>query len=60
VILNLAVGVEDPSKQLIDVAIKAGVKRIIPSDYGSCVPSDKMIALFPLAANGAKVIEYLN
>jgi hypothetical protein len=60
VILNLAVGIRDPSKQLNDAAIKAGVKHIIPSDYGSCVPSEKTIALFPLAADSARVIEYLN
>lgn len=59
VILNIAVGIQDPSKQLIDAAIKAGVKCIIPSDYGSCIATEKTIALFPLAANGAKVIEYL-
>jgi saccharopine dehydrogenase-like NADP-dependent oxidoreductase len=50
VIPNLAVGIEDPSKQLVDAAVKAGVKRITLSDYGSTSSNENTVAVFPLAA----------
>jgi hypothetical protein len=58
VILNLAVGIQDPSQRLIDAAGKAGVKRIIPSDYGAAA-NEKSTAVFPFAAKGAVILDYL-
>ena len=58
VIINLAVGIQDPSQQLIDAAVKAGVKRIIPSDYGSAANKEST-AVFPFAAKGAVILDYL-
>ena len=59
VILNIVMEAQDPSKQLIDAAIKAGVKRIVPSDYGSTVTSGKTTSVFPLAAKANVILDYL-
>ncbi|EXJ82579.1 hypothetical protein A1O3_06392 [Capronia epimyces CBS 606.96] len=43
---------------LIDAAVAAGVKRFIPSEYGSCTTSPKVAAL-PLYASMFKIKQYL-
>ena len=58
VILSLANAAQEVS-QLVDAAIKAGVKRFIPSDFGSGVATEKTLALFPMAATKEKEIDYL-
>ena len=48
------------SKLFIDAAIKAGVRRIIPADYGSCDSSDaRSLELVPLYKEKEKAREYL-
>jgi hypothetical protein len=43
---------------LIDAAIAAGVKRFLPSEYGSCTTSPKLEA-FPFYASMFKIKQYL-
>ena len=48
------------SMTLIDAAIKAGVKRVIPADYGSCDSSnERTLQLVPLYKEKKKVRDYL-
>lgn len=48
------------SKTLIDAAINAGVKHIIPADFGSCDSSDpRSLELVPLFKEKKKVRDYL-
>lgn len=58
-VLTLSPMAGDVAIPLIDAAIKAGVKRIFPSEFGSCVPSDKVAQTFPFATKNAKVVAYL-
>lgn len=51
-------GFGDQNK-LIDAAIAAGVKRFIPSEYGSDSTNDKLNALIPIFASKIAVVDYL-
>lgn len=51
---------KDNSIKLIDAAFKAGVKHIIPADFGSCDSSDpKALDLIPLYVNKKDVRDHL-
>jgi hypothetical protein len=43
----------------IDAAVKAGVKRFLPSEYGSNTQNEKATALVPLFGFKVTVIEHL-
>lgn len=45
--------------KFVDAAIKAGVKRFIPSEFGSNTSNPKTIAIFPMAAGKVKLVESL-
>ncbi|KAF2712553.1 isoflavone reductase family protein-like protein CipA [Pleomassaria siparia CBS 279.74] len=45
--------------KLIDAAIAAGVKRFLPSEYGSDVTNEKLAALVPIFAPKIATIDYL-
>lgn len=50
----------DASIKLADAAFEAGVKHVIPADYGSCDSSDpKSLDLIPLYVNKKDVRDYL-
>lgn len=50
----------DEQIPLIDAAIEAGVKRFLPSDFGSNVSGNEKCAELPVFKNGKKVVqEYL-
>jgi hypothetical protein len=44
---------------IIAAAVKAGVKRIIPSDFAGCVPLDKTIELDSFTRDNFAVVEVL-
>ncbi|GME30392.1 NmrA-like protein [Neofusicoccum parvum] len=44
---------------IIDAAIAAGVKRFIPSEFGSNTSSADVVSLVPFLGGKAKVVEYL-
>jgi hypothetical protein len=43
----------------IDAAVKAGVKRFIPSEFGSNSQNAKGVEIFPFMASKVKVVDYL-
>ncbi|KAE9375838.1 isoflavone reductase family protein-like protein [Stipitochalara longipes BDJ] len=45
--------------KIIDAAVNAGVKRIIPSDFAGCVPLEKTQELDFMTRDNATVVEYL-
>jgi uncharacterized protein YbjT (DUF2867 family) len=45
-------------KTIIDAAIKAGVKRFIPSEYGNDVLDEKLVKVIPYFANKGDIIRY--
>lgn len=49
----------DEQNPLIDAAIAAGVKRFLPSDFGSDVPGNALTADLPVFAGKKKTTEYL-
>ena len=50
----------EEQKKLIDASFEAGVKRLIPAEFGSCDSADDAtIELLPLMAGKKKVREYL-
>ncbi|KAE9365829.1 isoflavone reductase family protein-like protein [Stipitochalara longipes BDJ] len=56
-IATSSVGVQ---KKLVDAAIKAGVKRFVPSDFGSDTENEKAMAILPQYFKGKKgTVEYL-
>jgi uncharacterized protein YbjT (DUF2867 family) len=46
-------------KKLIDAAIAAGVKRFLPSEYGSNVPDDRVRQAVPVFEAKKSVVDYL-
>lgn len=46
-------------KLLIDGAIKAGVKRFIPSEFGSDTSDHKVVERVPLFAGKEEIVKYL-
>ncbi|TGO50468.1 hypothetical protein BOTNAR_0392g00090 [Botryotinia narcissicola] len=46
-------------KAIIDSAIKAGVKRFIPSEFGSDTRNEKAMKIFPFFKNKLNTVEYL-
>lgn len=59
-VLAFSGGLTAQSKLFIDAAIAAGVKRIIPADYGSCDSSDRRsLEIVPLYKEKEKVRNYL-
>ena len=46
-------------KNLIDYSIKAGVKRFLPSEFGSDLAVDKIVELVPLFQPKREIKEYL-
>jgi uncharacterized protein YbjT (DUF2867 family) len=45
-------------KTIIDAAIKAGVKRFIPSEYGHDVRDEKLVKVIPFFANKGDIIRH--
>lgn len=59
-VMTFSGSMTDDSIKLIDAAQKAGVKRIIPADFGSCDSSDpRSLDLIPLYIEKKKVRDYL-
>lgn len=46
-------------KAIIDSAIKAGVKRFIPSEFGSDTRNEKAMKIFPFFKHKLNTVEYL-
>lgn len=46
-------------KKLVDAAIRAGVKRFIPSEFSANSQNDTVIQLLPLFGQKRELIEYL-
>lgn len=46
-------------KKLVDAAIRAGVKRFIPSEFSANSQNDTVIQLLPLFGQKKEIIEYL-
>ena len=44
---------------IVDAAIKAGVKRFIPSEFGSNSQNQGALQIFPMMGPKAKLIDYL-
>lgn len=59
-IINLPVSLTATTQlSIIDAAVKAGVKRIIPSDFAGCVPLAKTQELDFMTRDNITVVEYL-
>jgi nucleoside-diphosphate-sugar epimerase len=58
VIASLGGAVLDLQKKVIDAAVKAGVKRFIPSEFGSDTRDPKIVAAVPLFKSKSDVLEY--
>jgi hypothetical protein len=58
IVSTVALAAAETQIALIDAAIAAGVKRFIPSEYGSCTVSPKVEAL-PLYSSMFKIKHYL-
>jgi NmrA-like family len=60
VISTIATSNTRQQESLIDIAIKAGVKRFIPSEFGSDTTNDKVAQLLPAFFSGKKsTVNYL-
>ena len=46
-------------KKVIDAAIKAGVKRFLPSEFGSNTKNKKGQELVPIFKNKVQIVDYL-
>lgn len=46
-------------KKLVDTAIKAGVKRFLPSEFSASTQNTAVLQLLPLFGQKAELIEYL-
>lgn len=46
-------------KKFVDAALRAGVKRFIPSEFSANSQNDAVLQLLPLFAQKKKLIEYL-
>ncbi|KAF2431557.1 NAD(P)-binding protein [Tothia fuscella] len=44
---------------IIDAAIKAGVKRFIPSEYGSDTNNDEVVKIVPIFKGKTQIVKYL-
>ena len=49
----------DQHKLLIDVAVKAGVKRYIPGEFGSNTPDPQVVEHVPIFKGKATIADYL-
>lgn len=45
--------------RIIDAAIKSGVKRYVPSNFGGQAENAKALEIFPLMAKHNKAVDYL-
>ena len=60
VISTIATASAGLQKKLIDAAIKAGVQRFVPSEFGSDTRNKKAMAILPQYFKGKKeTVEYL-
>ena len=60
VISTIATSGAGQQKAIIDAAIKAGVKRFVPSEFGSDTRNEKAMAILPQYFKGkAETVEYL-
>lgn len=59
VVVTIPVFDANKIKILIDAAIKAGVKRFIPSEFGSDTTQKKVVEKLPIFSPKIEVIEYL-
>lgn len=60
VISTIATAVTGQQKKLIDAAIKAGVKRFVPSEFGSDTRNEKAVAILPQYFKGKRdTVAYL-
>lgn len=60
IVSTIATASADVQKKFIDVAIKAGVKRFMPSEFGGDVLNEKAMRLLPQFFKGKKdTVEYL-
>lgn len=49
----------EKQKRIVDVAIKAGVKRVIPGEFGSDTTKKEVIEAVPIFAHKVEVVNYL-
>lgn len=60
VVSTIATASTVQQKAIIDAAIKAGVKRFIPSEFGSDTRNEKAVAILPQIFKGKlETVEYL-
>jgi nucleoside-diphosphate-sugar epimerase len=59
-VIAIAGSYVDEQKKLIDAAFEAGVKRVMPAEFGSCDSADEeTVKLLPLMEGKRRVREYL-
>ena len=59
VILTLGFVSFETNKKIIDASIKAGVKRLMPTEYGSDTANPQLVELIPVYQDKVNVTEYL-
>lgn len=59
VISALGAGGFQEQKKIVDAAIRAGVKRFIPSEFSASSQTDAVLELLPFFAPKAELVEYL-
>lgn len=59
VVLTIPVSDTQKNKALVDASIKAGVKRFIPSEFGSDTSSDEAVEKVPFMYPKREISKYL-
>lgn len=59
VVLTTGHGLGGKEFGIVDAAIKAGVKRFMPSEFGSNSQNKGAVQMFPMMAPKAKLVDYL-
>lgn len=59
IVLLLPPNEVEKQKRIIDVAIKAGVKRVIPGEFGSDTTKKEVLDAVPIFASKVEVVKYL-
>lgn len=59
IVLLLPPNEVEKHKRVIDAAIKAGVKRVIPGEFGSDTTKKELVDAVPIFATKVEVVKYL-
>ena len=60
IVVTIARASAHKQKDFIDAAVKAGVKRFVPSEFGGDTDNEKALAILPRLYGGKKeVVDYL-